>query len=82
MNRMFKTHTLPTKKVVAAKQHDCTWCGCLIKKGETHHYWRSVGDSYTENRMHFACLAASIFEDEFIYKPKKHSKKSAMEIAA
>ena len=74
MTRMFNTHTLPTKMVKAAKPHECTWCGCQIKKGEIAHYWRSVGDSFTENRMHPNCLAAAILKANFIYKPKRENK--------
>ena len=77
-NRLYNTHTLPTKDVVGAKEHRCTWCGTPIAKGERHHYWRSVGDGFTENRMHGQCLALAIGIGEFIYKPFRNRKTDSM----
>lgn len=79
-NKLYNTHTLPTKNVVGTKPHKCTWCGTEIKKGEQHHYWRSVGDGFTENRMHGGCLAIAIGIGEFIYKPFKNRKTTPKDV--
>jgi len=77
-NKLYNTHTLPTKAVKGTKAHKCTWCGTEIAKGEQHHYWRSVGDGFTENRMHGPCLAIAIGIGEFIYKPFRNRKTASL----
>jgi hypothetical protein len=67
-------HTLPTKLKKGIKAHSCNWCGKLIPKGEPHEYWRSVGDGYTENRMHPKCLQDAIAAGDFVYKSKAKPK--------
>ena len=73
-NNRSRFFSLPTKRIKGLKDHACTWCGNQIKKGEEHHYWRSVGDSLTENRMHTPCLAAAVTVGDFKYKPRSHKK--------
>ena len=46
------------KTVIAAKQHQCTWCGQLIEKGESHSTWKSVDDTWFTSRMHPECEEA------------------------
>ena len=77
-NKLYNTHTLPTKAVKGTKAHKCTWCGTEIAKGDQHHYWRSVGDGFTENRMHGPCLAIAIGIGEFIYKPFRNRKTASL----
>lgn len=47
-----------SQAIVARRPHNCTWCGQLIAKGETHLMWKSVDDSWMTNRMHPECHAA------------------------
>lgn len=68
--------SLPTKQVVAAKTHFCTWCNRNINKGDTYEYWRSVGDGFTENRMHHECLMVAIADGTFQYKAYKNKHPS------
>jgi hypothetical protein len=75
-------HTLPTKHRAGLKDHDCTWCGCPIKKGEMHHYWRSVDNSYVENRTHDECLAAAVAAGDFEFRPRQSGRRTAALAAA
>lgn len=44
--------------IVARKEHQCTWCGQPIAKGESHQMWKSVDGGWFTNRMHPECVQA------------------------
>jgi len=39
----------------AQKMHQCTYCGEMIITGEKYEYWKSVDDSWFENKLHPEC---------------------------
>jgi hypothetical protein len=58
-------YTTNQEIVVARKEHQCTWCGETILKGESYHKWKSVDDSWFTSKMHNECHKAA--HDEYTY---------------
>lgn len=54
----YYTH-LTSKQPKARKDHHCTWCGELIKKGDIYNYSSGVFDGhFTTSHLHDECLKA------------------------
>lgn len=45
----------PSTERKAAKDHQCTYCGEAINKGDKYLTWKSVDDSWFTNKMHHEC---------------------------
>lgn len=45
----------PSKTVTARVLHKCTYCGESIEVGSTYLSWKSVDDSWFQNKMHHEC---------------------------
>lgn len=48
----------PPERLIARKEHVCTWCCEKILVGETYERWVSIDDSANTNKMHLECVAS------------------------